>query len=170
MEHKKPSHTQIKLFESILLLEAYIETIRPEITKIYNDVLFYMIPKHIAVCKRTGEPITDYSKLYRVADSEYIEKYYHEVRTVLWESKKFRPTKFEFCHLLESESLLRDLNYQFAKACIEELPGTVLQGKTREEFLKSLNYSLKYYEKFLDINKRWVIGFIDKTNITKIRD
>jgi hypothetical protein len=160
----KATQLQIKLFESILMMTAYRDTIKPEITKIYNEVMDYMIPPKYLVDKHTGEKITDYNQLYRIEDNDHIPVFYSEVNKVLIE-RGFKPQKENCCHLLETEELIRDLNRQFAKACIDNLPTLVLGDKTKEEFYESLYHSMKFYDEFLEINKRYVIGFIDKKKL-----
>lgn len=157
---KKPTHKQIKLLETILLLEAYIETIRPRIEAIYNDVLFYMIPEHIAVDRRTGEKVTDHKMLYRLEDSKYVSAYYQEARKVMIE-KGFKPEKDNCCFLLEREATKRDLEREFAKACCETLPEMVLKGQTPDQFFEAMFKHYKIYKDFVDLCKRYVIGFVD---------
>lgn len=162
----KPTYEQIKLLETVLITEAYIETIRPKIKSIYNEVLDYMIPPKYRTNKRTGEVIDDYNKLYMLdeRDSEkakkYLSEFYAEANKVLAE-KGFKPNKEGCCFLLEWESVLRDLKRQFCEACSKTLPERVLQGKTPEQFFELIDNSYKGYEQFLDINTRYVIGFID---------
>jgi len=149
---------------SMLRTETYIETIKPTIHAIYNDTLDYMIPPAYRQCRRTNETITDYTQLYKINKrdnpkvAKYLKKYYREVDKILTE-KGFPGSQPGYCHLLESESLLRALTTLFVNACIKVLPD--LGDYTHEKFYETLTYQ-KNYDSFVEINKKYFIPQIPR--------
>lgn len=165
----KPTPEIKSYLTSILLIEAYIETIRPEIEAIYNEVFFYMIPDRLRVNHHTKEPITDqkysYTLDYQDAETKnYIDAFGDEAKKVLIE-RGWKPSKPDCCYLLECEGLLRDLQRYFIQECIKTLPQKVKAGMSDEQYYENLNYSLKLYKKFLEINKSYFIQYIDKKDL-----
>jgi hypothetical protein len=134
------------------MLEAYVETLRPIVTDIYNEVLSYHFPENSVTHKRTGEAITDYQDLY-LYDGD-CDSYYKEVQTVLAE-KGYPPHRHGHCPLLEAECRLRDIRKSFVSACLDNLPDSI------DLTLDSLLHNLKHFKQFLDINMRYVIQFVD---------
>lgn len=162
-----PNPVIVALLESALMIEAYRDTIKPQIDAIYNEVMDYMIPPKYLIDKYTGEKITDHNQLYRIEDFDKWTDYYDEARKVLLE-RGFKPQKPENCHLLETESLLRDVNNDFVRECCKALPEIVLQGKDPEDFAKMLwQGNIKHWNEFLEFNRKYYIQFIDKEKIKK---
>lgn len=152
----EPTFEQKKYCETSLVLEAYIETVKPKIEDIYNNVLDYWFPENSLKDRYTGETITEYKNLHRYDGSlSDFDSYYKEVARVLKE-KGFAPEKEGCCPLLEAEDRLRKTQVLFVKACCDALPENV------DLSYKDLaNASFKHWKEFIEINTKYVIQFID---------
>jgi hypothetical protein len=165
----KPTQEIKSYLIALIQAEAYLETVRPAIVQIYNQAFDLYVPDRLRVNKRTGEILTDYKHAYLLASDSETKKaldiFDAEAKKMLID-KGFKPSKPEFCHLLEAESLARDLKAKFVEACCKSLPSKVLGGDTAEQFYKRLRLgSEKNFNSFLEINRKYFTQFIDRKEL-----
>lgn len=147
----KITREQKQLCKACLLLEAYIETIRPKIEAIYQDTYTLYFPED-HVKDREGKPITDYKLNYRADDYHAYDwkGFYKEVNLRLIEAG-FKSEKEGCCPLLEAETALRDTQREFCRVCAEATPNGLISWE------KLRVASLELQRKFLDINMKFVV-------------
>lgn len=146
----KITHEQKQLCKACLMLEAYIETIRPKVEAIYQDTYEHYFPKD-HVKDRKGKPITEFRLAYMANEYKAYdwEGFYKEIQIRLKE-EKLPPSKPGCCPLLEAEAALRDTRREFCRVCAKALPNGLISWE-------QLSVApLELQREFLDINMSYV--------------
>lgn len=147
----------IKIFKSIIKQRAYIEIIKPIILKCYEDAFYYTHPLGCKLNTRmcAGESMTIYNhdNLYQLDNKEFQNINFYDRAYKNFCKNGVKPSKKEFCPLLEAESVLRDLEILLVKHRLKKMP---LLDVTFEMLIKSY----KSYKYFLKINEDYLMNFV----------
>lgn len=150
----------IKLFKSILLAKANIETIKPIAIKCYEEAFNFVHPdgckySELAQKRRDKSTMTEYNhqESYLLDDSEFQSINFYERAYKNFCKEGIKPSKKDNCPLLEAEDILRANQRAFVKHRLNKL---TFLGIT----FNMLRNNYDNYKEFLSINEKYLINFI----------
>jgi len=159
----KPSQELLSAARAVVTAQAFVETIRPKVHKIQDDLIFALSPK-VAPEHREGRRAVEGEYVTRenawMMSDEDAQRYYPQLDTE-YRKAGFTEIKPGECPLLVAENLLRKTERMFMELSIEL---TAKAGFTPEMVEKIITCEypngLERRREYLDLNLRYVVPFL----------
>lgn len=154
----KPSIKLITAAEKVLALKAQVESLRPMVTKIQEEIIKdFGFKTNTKYAERNGEDVTP-KTTYLMSDEDF--DLYHTALMAEYKKAGFINLPEGHCPLLVAENDLRKAEKEFMTLSIELNRKANWTPEMIEE-VATASHGLETRKKFLDLNLSYVVPFID---------